>query len=140
MKKQETFLEEGKMHKNEKITKARFLGLKRRHQNQSYISVIALWHKSSVFKDATKVTGMRNYSHVSSYPFACFLYQECMLLTLLYVTLSMKFLIVINTWKLCLCLNSTKIVEDPCGLSGFHQFIYRSKGFNHMLVSLHAGK
>lgn len=41
MKKKEAFLEEGKMQKNEKITKLRFPGLKRIHQNHLYVSVIA---------------------------------------------------------------------------------------------------
>lgn len=45
MKKEEAFLEEGKMQKNEKITEVRFLELKGRHQNHLYVNVIAPSHQ-----------------------------------------------------------------------------------------------
>lgn len=67
----------------------------------------------------TKITGMRKYSHVSSYPFGCFLSQECVLLTFLYVALSMKLFIVINTLKLCLFINWTKVMEDLVVIKDF---------------------
>lgn len=40
MKKEEAFLEEGKVHNNEEITKVEFLVLNRRYQNLLYINVI----------------------------------------------------------------------------------------------------
>lgn len=40
MKKEEAFLEEGKVHNNEEITKVEFLELNRRYQNLLYINVI----------------------------------------------------------------------------------------------------
>lgn len=40
MKKEEAFLEEGKVHNNEEITKVEFLELNRRYQNLLYTNVI----------------------------------------------------------------------------------------------------